>query len=554
MKNSDIKYFIYARKSTEGDGRQILSIPAQIEDALKLQTRENLLVAGTFTDSKSAKIPFNRPEYSAMIHQIKKGAGSGIIVWKIDRLARNHLEGGELIHLLQTGVIRSIWTPNREYQSKDSALLISLEASMASQYSVDLAENVTRGLYKKVAMGQPPTIAPMGYLNTKNVESGSNSIIPDEKRWGLIKKAFDLMLTRQYTTAILNTEYNFRTRATKTRSGSPIAISVLHRAFTNPFYTGYFNYNGKLYKGSYEPMITLEDFDKVQEILGRKLIAKPHKHDFAFTGFIKCGSCGCAVTASKKLKKIKSTGEYKAYTFYHCTKRKGLAACADKRYTTEHEMEEMIAYELENLTLIPLWKSWAFETVKEDYADELAKHQELLKNTRDYEQKLLGELDNLLDLRIANELSEEKYLQKKTERESLLIRVQEKYRRLQNNVNDWIEQVSEKLDFAETAIDLFKTGDPKLQKSICMGIGWNWVLLENKLTFSRHEWFSDIARLKTHYDEEKERLEPINTFTEYKETASFQAIRPIVSSLRDHIGTDKRENLINPRTTHSLKH
>jgi len=108
-----------------------------------------------------------------MIKRLKKGEASGIIVWKIDRLARNHLEGGELIHLLQTGVIKSIFTPNREYQSRDSALLISLEASMASQYSVDLAENVKRGLSKKVAMGQPPYIAPIGYLNTKRVEHGS---------------------------------------------------------------------------------------------------------------------------------------------------------------------------------------------------------------------------------------------------------------------------------------------------------------------------------------------------------------------------------------------
>ena len=267
MDKEKINYFIYARKSTEGEDRQSLSIPSQVEDVLKIQARERSTVIDTITDSGSAKIPYNRPAYSDMLKRIKKGEASGIIVWKIDRLARNHLEWGELMHLLQTGVIRSIWTMHREYQSSDSALLISLEASMATQFSVDLSEIVKRGLHKKVAMGQPPLIARVGYLNTKLNEHGSNSIIVDPKRWPLMRKAFDLMMTRQYTMAqiaeVLNNEHNFRTRASKKRPGAPLAISVLHRAFSDPFYSGYFYYMGKLHKGSYKPMITLEEFDTI---------------------------------------------------------------------------------------------------------------------------------------------------------------------------------------------------------------------------------------------------------------------------------------------------
>lgn len=265
------------------------------------------------------------------------------------------------MHLLQTGVIKSIWTMHREYQSLDSALLISLEASMATQYSVDLSEIVKRGLHKKVALGQPPIIAPIGYLNTKLNEHGSNSIIVDHKRWPLMRKAFDLMLTRQYTiaqvAAILNNEHNFRSRSTRKRIGKPLAVSVLHRSIIDPFYTGYFNYKGQLHKGSYKPMITLEEFDTIQVILGRREKPKPHKHDFAFTGLIKCGCCGCAITASKKLKKLRTTGEYRAYTFYHCTKRKGSVICIDKQYTKENEMISMIEKELEKLLLSRFGKS-----------------------------------------------------------------------------------------------------------------------------------------------------------------------------------------------------
>ena len=294
-----------------------------------------------------------------------------------------------------------------------------------------------------------------------------------------MRRAFDLMLSRQYTidqvASILNNEHNFRTRSTVKRIGKPVSKSVLHHSFTDPFYTGYFNYMGELHQGKFKPMISLEEFDTIQQILGRKEKAKPHKHSFAFTGLITWGTCGCAITASKKLKQLKSTGEYKTYTFYHCTKRKGFDLCPKTKFITEKEMELMIESELEKLSLIPIWKNFAIETIKEDYADVQRKQEEILKNTRDYEQKLLLELDTLLDLRISNELTEEKYKQKKAEKQSLLFRVQEKYNRTEKNINDWMYQVEEKLNFAENAVESFKKADSKLRKPsvlILVGTGF----------------------------------------------------------------------------------
>jgi len=544
MDKEKINYFTYIRKSTESDGRQVLSIPAQIEEATKLQEREHLNVVDTIISSASAMIPYNRPEYSEMIKRIKKGGASGIIVWKVDRLARNHVEWGELMYLLQIGVIKSIWTPHREYQSRDSALLIALEASMATQYSVDLSDNVKRGLRKKIELGQPPLIARLGYLNTKFSEHGTNAIVVDKKRWVHMRKAFDLMLTRQYSIAqiveILNNEFNFRTRPSKKRSGRPLAISILHRAFTDPFYTGYFNYMGKLHKGTYKPMITLEEFDAIQDILGRKGKSKPIKHQFAFTGLMTCGSCGSAITASRKLKILRSTGEYKTYTFYHCTKKKRAIPCKLKSSTAERILVSLIEKELETIELIPEMKSWAVETIKEDYDDELMKHKKLLKSTQDYEQKLRLELDTLLDLRISQELTDQQYTQKKAEREALLIRVREKCKNIESNINAWIDQVTEKLDFAVTASELFKNDDFQLRKRICNYFGSNWILEGKKVTFTRPGWVFDIEKLKIHYGPEFEGLEPRKTFMEYRKTEAFQVSKRILCGLRDNVANRHR--------------
>lgn len=538
MNKEKINYFIYLRKSTEGDSRQVLSIDGQLEDLQKIISREGLTVIDTISEKRSAATPFNRPEYSEMITRIKKGEASGIIVWHIDRLARNHLEAGELQYLLQIGVIKSVWTVNREYKSQDNALLYSLEASVATQYSRDLSEKVRRGLQQKCTLGQPPGIAKLGYLNTKFAAHGTNRIIEDPERWHIVRKGFELMLSRKNNVPqiadILNNEYGLRTRRLGERGGSPIGRSALHRIFTDPFYSGYFNYSGKLHKGSYKPMITVEEFDQVQEILRRKLQARPKKHEFAFTGLIKCGVCGCAITASEKIKLVKKTGEYKSYIFYHCTKRKG---CTDKHYTKLEEMEVMIEKELSDYWLDPDFRDWAVRILRENHQDEIDKHNELIVETALYEQKIERELDTLIDLRVGNNITEEKYLQKKEEKEAELIRVRGKKKQLEEGTDNWLTKLEERLDFAVNALARFQTKDIHEQKLICKHFGWNWVLRGKKLIIDKLEWFEHIKEYGNAVESQFGRLEPKKTFEKYGEKASLEILRPIVRRLQDHVVT-----------------
>lgn len=547
MNKEKINYFIYLRKSTEGDSRQVLSIDGQLEDLRKIISREGLAVIDTISEKRSAAIPFNRPGYSGMIDRIKKGEASGIIVWHIDRLARNHLEAGELQYLLQIGVIQSVWTVNREYKSQDNALLYSLEASVATQYSRDLSEKVRRGLHQKCALGQPPGIAKLGYLNTKFAAHGTNKVIEDPERWHIVRKGFELMLTRKYNVPqiadILNNEYGLRTRVLGERGGVPIGRSALHRIFTDPFYSGYFNYSGKLHKGSYRPMITVEEFDQVQEILRRKLQTRPKKHEFAFTGLIKCGVCGCAITASEKIKLVKKTGEYKSYIFYHCTKRKG---CTDKHYTTLGEMEAMIEKELSDYWLDPDFRDWAVRILRENHQDEIDKHNELIEETTLFEQKIERELDTLIDLRVGNSISEEKYLQKKKEKEAELIRVKDKKKQLEAGSDNWLTKLEERLNFAVTALERFQTKDIHEQKMICKHFGWNWVLKSKKLIIDKLEWFEHIKEYGNAVESQFGRLEPKKTFEKYGEEASIEILRPIVRRLRDRVRTTDRKSVEKP--------
>ncbi|TSA43750.1 recombinase family protein, partial [bacterium] len=125
-------YFLYARKSTDVEDKQILSIEAQLAELWDIAKREQLNVVEVFVEKKSAKMP-GRPMFGDMMARIQKGEAQGIICWKIDRLARNPVDGGQIQWLLQNGNIAHIQTHDRSYYPADNVLMMSVELGMATE-------------------------------------------------------------------------------------------------------------------------------------------------------------------------------------------------------------------------------------------------------------------------------------------------------------------------------------------------------------------------------------------------------------------------------------
>ncbi len=318
MKNESkpVRYFLYARKSSESEERQVQSIEDQLKRLKERSDSLKLSIVDTFTESKSAKAPDLRLGFNEMIERIKKGEANGILCWGLDRLSRNPVDGGKLQWMLQQGELLSIQTIDKEYTREESALMMSLVNGMANQYLLDLSKNVKRGLYSKVEKGWLPNLTPLGYLNSKIKAKGENDIYPDSERFDLLRKAWDMMLMGHHTPPKilekLNDEWGFRTVKRKRLGEKPLSRSGIYRIFTNPFYAGMIKYGGKIYPGKHKPMITLEEYDRVQVLLGRKGKPRPKKHEFAYTGVLRCEECGCVYTAETKTKVIKSTKEVRS--------------------------------------------------------------------------------------------------------------------------------------------------------------------------------------------------------------------------------------------------
>jgi len=259
-----IRYFLYARKSSESEDRQVQSIDDQTDRLKRLAQDLNLNIKKIYIETKSAKKPNNRPIFNEMIQKIENGEADGILCWQINRLSRNPIDSGKLQWLLQQGILKSLQTIDKQYLPDDNVLLFSVESGSANQFILDLSKNVKRGMLRKLEKGWQTGIAPLGYLNDKE----NKIIIIDPERFNLIRKMWGLMLTGNYTPPkildIANNEWGFTTRKFKRMGGNSLSRSGIYKIFTNLFYIGIIENNGVQYEGKHKRMITLEEYDRVQ--------------------------------------------------------------------------------------------------------------------------------------------------------------------------------------------------------------------------------------------------------------------------------------------------
>ena len=187
-------YIIYCRKSSEAEDRQVLSIESQVREVEEQAARLGLPVIEVLTESKSAKAP-GRPVFNRLMDKLYTGQAAGVLCWKLDRLARNPVDGGSIIWAIKQHGIRVI-TPGQSYgHGDDNTILMYIEFGMAQKYVDDLSKNVKRGIRMKIEKGWCPGKAPIGYLNHTIKLTGEKTIIKDPERFSMVRRMWDLRST-----------------------------------------------------------------------------------------------------------------------------------------------------------------------------------------------------------------------------------------------------------------------------------------------------------------------------------------------------------------------
>ncbi len=498
------KIAIYARKSSESEDRQVLSIDSQVRELQEYAGREGLAVDAVFTESKSAKAP-GRPVFTQLIGKVQKGDLDGIICWKLDRLARNPVDGGALIWAMEEGHLKAIHTAQRSFlNTGNDKFWMQLEFGMAKKYVDDLSDNVKRGLRAKIASGWMPGLPPLGYLNDRN----SRTVIPDPERFLLVRKMWDLMLTGTYTPMgvleVATNQLGLRTRQFSRYGGGPVHYSTIYSILTNPFYYGAIRYNKELFPGSQKPMITKAEFDRVQEILGLASRPRPQEYTFAFTGLITCGECGAAITAEHK--KNRRYG-YK-YVYYHCTRRKRNVRCSQK-VIERAALEKQISSFLRSLTISKKLRDWTLEVLRELHDEESEKGSKALKALHHRYEASQFEITELLGLRLRNILSDDEYLAKKNELESERVRLKELLEDNDSRFDHVFRSCEDAFEFASRAQEQFDQGSLEQKRAILRHCGSKLSLKDGILSIQPEKPFKLIQNALLSHAVQKLQFEPL---------------------------------------------
>jgi len=347
MNSQPLKFFIYCRKSSEDEDRQILSIDAQLSELRSIADRDGLTIVGTFTESKTAKGP-GREVFNEVLRRIERGEASGILTWKLDRLARNFDDGGRIIGLLQRAVIQEIRTFEKSYLPSDNVLMIAVEFGMANQYVRDLSMNIRRGIREKIRRGIYSSKAPIGYLN----DPRSRTIEPHPEYFPKMKTCLEHFAGGLCSLTTLQKEMA-SVGILGSLSKKPLPLSSIGNLLHNPFYYGVFLHKGEMHQGIHAPMISKETFDKIQVAFRR--VGKPRKKrgekGFLFLNFATCATCGHCITAERHTKKSGIR-----YHYYRCTHKNKKPHPDDVSLVREESLAEEIKRQVSLVTIPDEWK------------------------------------------------------------------------------------------------------------------------------------------------------------------------------------------------------
>lgn len=501
-------YYLYARKSSESEDRQVQSIDDQLNRLKELARDRGLRIKDIFTESRSAKMPDNRPVFRDMLNRIEQGAADGILCWQINRLSRNPIDSGRINWMLQQGIITSIQTIDREYLTDDNVLLFSVESGMANQYIIDLRKNIRRGIEGKISRGWFPGQAPIGYINDRI----NRTITKDPERFQLVRKMWDLMLTGAYTPpailAIANEQWGFKTLQHRRSGGTPLANSSIYKLFSNVFYTGLFDWRGQQYRGNHEPMITLDEYDRVQRLLGRKGRPRPKTRRFAFTGMIRCGECGAMQTAEEKTKFIRSSRMQKTYVYYHCTHRKQNITCNQRKTLTAHALEEQIAQEISKYTILPEFHDWAISNLRDDTRRREAEDARIKGMIEKSLKETEHELNNLTRMCYRGIIEEKFFEKERIIIENKLARLKEKRATTENLIDRQYTVIAHGISFARNAYKAFKNGTFEEKRSILESLGSNPTVTDKIFSIETSEWLIPLSEKYPALEAEYLALEP----------------------------------------------
>jgi site-specific DNA recombinase len=452
---------IYARVSSKEQEKEGFSIPAQLKLLKEYAAANGFTIAQEYVDVETAK-QTGRAAFGEMVACLKARPSVRVmLVEKTDRLYRNLKDWvtvDELdveLHFPKEGVVLS-----RDSRSSEK-FMHGIKVLMAKNYIDNLSEEARKGMHEKAEQGIWPTKTPLGYRNITGPD-GKKVIAADPGVGPIISKLFEWYARGNISLKEVAKKAQADGLVFR-KSGAKVPVSTVHTILRNRLYTGQFEWNGKVYQGKHEPLVSIELWERVQNVLDRRFAKKANrgKHDFAFSALIACHACGCAVVGEIKKER---------YVYYHCTghadKCQGNPATCRRPYVREEALEQQFTEMLGRLKFDDEVLEWVRDALHASHADERREHEEAIKRHQAEYKRLqdrihamyVDKLDGLVDAAFFERMSN----QWREEQNRCLREIE----RLQAADRSYMDEGVQLLELAQNAQRLFAKQEPREKRRL----------------------------------------------------------------------------------------
>lgn len=314
-----MRVVLYMRYSSDRQNEQ--SIEGQDRVCRAFCSQNNYEIVGTYIDRAitATKNVEKRIEFQKMIADSAKGNFEGVIVYKLDRFARNRYDSATIKARLRKNGVKVISATENITDTPEGIILESVLEGMAEFYSKELAQKITRGMYETARKGQSTGgQISLGY----KIENKKLVIDPEKAEW--VKEAFQRYAQGETIASICE---NFNNRGFRTKTGAKFNKNSFHHIFNNDKYIGIYRFMDVVVEGGVPAIVSKELFQQVQQrtLATRKAPQRGRaRNEYILTGKIICGLCGAKMTGST------STGRGGLYSYYNCPTQRRDHLCKKK--------------------------------------------------------------------------------------------------------------------------------------------------------------------------------------------------------------------------------
>ncbi len=493
------------------------SLTAQEQLIRKYAEEEGYEIVELFREAMSAK-KAGRKKFNAMLKYLRAHKDvNKLLVEKTDRITRNFKDVVDLdeisgleIHFVKENLIIS-----EDSKSQDK-MLYGLRVVLSKQYIDNLKEEAAKGILAKIEDGIYPSVAPIGYYNTMD-KSGKHIIAIDEEKSPIVRKAFELYATGNYSAKTIN-DMLYPVGLTN-KHGKKLAKSTIERMFKNIFYIGQFEYKGFICTNAkHKPIIDINLFNAIQERLGGAIRTRTHDIQFPYQGIFRCSVCGGLLTPELKKKK-----NGKQYIYYHCNDsyKKG---CKKHSYISQVQIDKTIVEFLRTIQISKDLINSVQDCIKDIHNEkhnyqaqaEIQINRKIEKINKRIKQAYEDKCEGLLSVDEWKKFNEDFH----SEKNELICKLD----RINSADTEFYNTCEKILCFVNNAENMFLNGNVEDKRFITKLLLSNSSYYNGKLDIVLHPIFDTLLRLSQEHKQAKQHIEPSETMAIQQKTASEETV------------------------------